>query len=380
MMSLEAQNISKRRVILFGRGFLFVGPLAVALLAAPGCNQEGYPTDNTWHYQGKAPSGAPRTSSSFAYRYPDAAPTLDAAGLQDLVSKYRQRVVLLDFWASWSRETRDELAMLARLQSELKDEGFQVIACNFDSPDNWNSTTVPILHGSEANYPCVVISKSARPELRAWLSSEWSFDVPARFVISRGGKVTTTAFAGTPLGAIEQQVRALVRGGPASEHNSVAQGEVALRLKLVNVSAGKAESLGEVIAPTRDPNILAERAGALIADRLQRDSNPRIALAAFPTLPGRSAAGPMGTELATRVAASMRDKGYYDLIEPSRTNGMLKTAGQSVMSIEYEPGNLQGKLPADYLVIGWLRGDVGIADSTATLAGERSDAGDDPTP
>jgi hypothetical protein len=88
----------------------------------------------------------------------------------------------------------------------------------------------------------------------------------------------------------------------------------------------------------------------------------------------------MGTDLATRVAASMRDKGYYDLIEPSRTNGMLKNAGQSVMSIEYEPANLQGKLPADYLVIGWLRGDVGIADSTATLAGERSDAGDDPTP
>ena len=82
----------------------FLGLVAACLISlamASACNQEGYPLENTWHYHGKAPSGAPRQGSSFAYRYPDAAPVLDAAGLQDLVSKYRPRVVLLDFWASW---------------------------------------------------------------------------------------------------------------------------------------------------------------------------------------------------------------------------------------------------------------------------------------
>ena len=361
----------------------FLGLVAACLISlamASACNQEGYPLENTWHYHGKAPSGAPRQGSSFAYRYPDAAPVLDAAGLQDLVSKYRQRVVLLDFWASWSRETREELEMLARLQRDLKDEGFQVIACNFDPESDWTRSTVPILHGAGANYPCVVISKDARPDLRAWLSSNWSYDLPARFVISRGGRVTTQAFAGTPLAAVEQQVRTLVRGGPASENNTLAMGEIALRLKLINIGSGQADSLGEVIAPVSNPEMIAEQAGDLLARHLERDSNPRIAIAPFPTLPTRTKAGPLGNDLAKRVTIALRDKGFFDLIEPARAERLLEGAGQTVMAVEYEPGRAQGRIPSDYLVIGWLRGDVGVADSTMTLAGEKSDVGDDVAP
>lgn len=379
-MSLEARTQTIRHSIARKSRIVIAMGCVASLLVAAACNQEGYPLENTWHYQGKAPSGAPRNSSSFAYRYPDIAPTLDAAGLQDLVSKYRQRVVLLDFWASWSRETREELEMLSRLQRDLKDEGFQVIACNFDPESNWSSTTVPILHGAGANYPCVVIAKEARPDLRAWLSTQWSYDVPARFIISRGGRVTTQAFAGTPLASIEQQVRTQVRGGSSSEHNQVAIGELALRLKLVNVGSGQAESIGEVIAPSKNPVMLGSQAAELIAKHLQRDSNPRIAIAPFPALPSRTKAGPLGNELAKRVSQAMRDKGFFDLIEPSRAESMLDSSGQTVMTIEYEPGNIQGKIAADYLVIGWLRGDVGVADSTAALAGERSDVGDDLSP
>ena len=77
---------------------------------------------------------------------------------------------------------------------------------------------------------------------------------------------------------------------------------------------------------------------------------------------------------------ALRDKGFFDLIEPARAERLLEGAGQTVMAVEYEPGRAQGRIPADYLVIGWLRGDVGVADSTMTLAGEKSDVGDDLAP
>jgi alkyl hydroperoxide reductase subunit AhpC len=206
-------------------GCVWLGLLALALAAS--CTSEGYPYDNTFHMQGKAPSHAP-AESTYAYRFPDAPPVLDAAGLQDFVSKFKQRVVLIDFWASWSRQNRDELGALARMQEEMQSDGFQVIACNLDSQDQWSTVTVPMLHGAKANYPCVVIPKEARAALRAWLSPDWSYDLPARFVISRSGQVTAQALGGESLGSVEQQVRRLVMGRvPAAAPVQTASGHQA---------------------------------------------------------------------------------------------------------------------------------------------------------
>src|ERR1043166_6041429 len=128
------------------RFFLFPSVMSFIALAAcanVGGTTDGYPLDNTYHYQGKAPSSPPQ-ASAYGYRYPDVAPVLGAKDLQEFVGKFRQRVVLLDFWASWSRETREEMMMLAHLQEEMEDEGFQVVACSFDPETKWTTTTVPM--------------------------------------------------------------------------------------------------------------------------------------------------------------------------------------------------------------------------------------------
>lgn len=340
----------------------------LTVLSNMGCNQEGYPYENTWHIQGKAPSHAPKPST-FAYRYPDVVPVLDAPGMQDFVSKYRHQVVVLDFWASWSRQNREELEMLARLQSDLRDQGFQVIACNLDGEAEWARTTVPILHGAGGNFPCVIIPPDAKAEIRSWLAPDWDYDIPARFVINRSGRVVMQAYADTPLSAVEQQVRDLVRGGPGRDDGQIASNEIGVRLKLINVAAGQGESIGQAVAMSSDPDELAERAADLIAGQLDRSRNPRIAICPFSPMPGKAPAGPLGVELANRVSTKLKDKGFFDQIEPARAESMVESSGQSVVKIEYDPSVAQGRLSADYLVIGWLRGDVGAADSNASLAG-----------
>lgn len=344
---------------------------AMILVAAPmlGCNREGYPYENTWHFHGKAPSHAP-SGSTFAYRYPDVAPVLDASGMQDFVGKYRHHVVVLDVWASWSRQNREELEMLARLQSDMRDQGFQVIACNLDPEEEWSKTTVPILHGAGGNFPCVIIPPDAKAEIRSWLAPEWNYDIPARFVINRSGRVVMQAYADTPLSAVEQQVRDLVRGAPGRDDNQIASNEVAVRLKLINIAAGEGESIGQAVAMSDNPERLAEQAADLIAKQLDRSRNPRIAITPFSSLPGRAKAGPYGIDLANRVSQKLKDKGFFDQIEPARAESMVESSGQSVMKIEYDPSAAQGRIAADYLVVGWLRGEVGAADSTAALAGD----------
>ena len=48
------------------------------------------------------------------------------------LSKYKGRVVYLDFWASWCGPCRESLPLLNNLRSELKRKGFEVVAVNLD--------------------------------------------------------------------------------------------------------------------------------------------------------------------------------------------------------------------------------------------------------
>ncbi len=58
---------------------------------------------------------------------------LDAAGLQDFVSKFKHRVVLLDFWATWCTPCIKEMPSYADFWRRNKDRGVEVIGVIFDS-------------------------------------------------------------------------------------------------------------------------------------------------------------------------------------------------------------------------------------------------------
>jgi len=50
-------------------------------------------------------------------------------GLQNLKGKY----VLVSFWASWNRQSRDEIPAFKTLYDSFKDKNFEILAVSFDS-------------------------------------------------------------------------------------------------------------------------------------------------------------------------------------------------------------------------------------------------------
>lgn len=60
-------------------------------------------------------------------------PNIDADGKDPVVlSEYKEKVVYLDFWASWCRPCLDSLPWLSEIYVELKAQGFTVVAVNID--------------------------------------------------------------------------------------------------------------------------------------------------------------------------------------------------------------------------------------------------------
>ena len=319
-----------------------------------GCTNDGYPLDNTYHVQGKAPSSTPQPST-FAYRYPDSPPVLNEKGLKQLVEQYRQRVVLLDFWATWSHSNREEMRMLARLQDDLRDEGFQVIACSFDEPIKWSKTIVPILHDAQARFPCVIIPQENRMDVRMWLEPGWNYEVPARFVIGRDGQVVLTAMTDVPLAGIEQQVRELVLHGTGGGGHvgTIAQAAQA-RGKLINIKTGSFDSLPD-LSSLSDPRRIAEQMADQIAQRIDPEKNPRIAILPFPKSMGQRSSDPEGERTAELVEEALRERGFVNIVRPAQAEKLMNGAGLSATSIEFEPAMARDVLHCDYVVVGYVR-------------------------
>ncbi len=333
-------------------------PLVAALLAVAtaGCDMGRDPPQRTVADTTPAGVDSTRDGSAYAYHYPPAPPVLDCQGLKTFLRGFRHHVVVLEFWGSWSRQSREEISALADLHDELRDRGLRVVACSFDPPDEWVTRTVPILQGAGANYPCVVMPRETRSELRGWLGEAWNYDVPARFILDGEGRVVARAFSGSPVSRVLAKARQALDAGKLAAARS-ATSRLKLRARLVNTLTGGSEPLPQAVADVASPDLLAGQIVSYVAARLDRTQNRRIAVLPFPSSKRRGQAGPLGFDMARKVVSSLRDRGFHDLMGPVEAQRMIERAGISAMAIDFDPSVTRGRMDADYLIVGWIKGD-----------------------
>lgn len=380
--------------------FFGLTALGVGLAAfASACN-----TSDTRTGQVQASNDTIYRYSAYRYQYPPAPPVIDARSLREFVGQNRDKVVVLAFWASWSPTSRSELAPLAMFQEDMYAQGVRVIACTFDPPSEWATRVVPFLQSARANYPCFVIPNEARGEVRDWLAREWNCDLPARFVFDRDGRVSYRALIGSSIDSVMDEARAmLVDGGthhtlapresvgefaprssaatyPAAPHDAAPHttapskpsgdtpsvravgdrresGAISLMARLVNVATGEAEILPVAFSAAGNADVMAAELSAYLAVRLSQAETQRIAILPFAPVAQRTRPTKLGRELAARVEAGLRRRGFADLLGPSVAESVLADAGVSAVAIDYDPTLASRRVAADFLVIGWLKGD-----------------------
>jgi peroxiredoxin len=323
---------------------------SLVLVFTVGCQN----ADNTWMVQGKDDS-PPAPPSSHHYAYPEEAPLVAADDVLSLINRFRQRVIVLDVWAAWNRRCRDEMIGLTQLQQEFGDGRLQVISCNLDSPAEWKQVTVPVLHGAEANFPCVVLERDSRPALREWLGGRWDYDLPARFIIDRQGQVAGEYFGDASMDQVQNEARRAVE--------SAGRGDIALRSasaaingKLINVQTGEAHPIPNMTSDSSDGDELIQHVVKVISSRLGGTEPVRVAI--LPFAASRSTKGDAGTKLAEGVVDGLRSDRNFEMVGPAATQRMVQDAGLTATSIDFDPPIVTGQLPADYLVVGRLDGEL----------------------
>ena len=108
----------------------------------------------------------------------------DASGKPVMLSEFRGKVVLLNFWATWCAPCRTEIPWFTEFQKAYGDRDFVVLGVSLDE-DGWKSVK-PYMEENRMNYR-VMIGNDDIARLYGGVKS-----LPTTLIIDRSGRIAVT--------------------------------------------------------------------------------------------------------------------------------------------------------------------------------------------
>ncbi|HWR75604.1 MAG TPA: TlpA disulfide reductase family protein [Thiobacillus sp.] len=134
----------------------------------------------------------PPLSHSLTLQTPKPAPALklkDLDGQTHDLARFRGRVVLVNFWATWCPPCRREMSSMERLSQALKGEAFSVLAVDVgEDADTIGAFTSQL--DTEPTFPILLDTRSGT--LQAWKVA----GLPTTFLVDRQGRIVASAIGG----------------------------------------------------------------------------------------------------------------------------------------------------------------------------------------
>jgi peroxiredoxin len=108
----------------------------------------------------------------------------DANGKTVLLSEYRGKVVLLNFWATWCGPCKVEIPWFIEFERRHKDQGFAVVGISMDE-DGWPAVR-PFIAEAGINYR-ILMGDDSVSQLYGGVES-----LPTTFILDRDGRIAAT--------------------------------------------------------------------------------------------------------------------------------------------------------------------------------------------
>jgi peroxiredoxin len=112
---------------------------------------------------------------------------MDLEGKAHSLSEYRGKVILVNFWATWCPPCRDEMPSMQRLWTQLKDDGFTILA--IDIGETADDIT-PFTMEYDLDFPILL-----DPESKT--ATKWSVrGLPTSFLVDKQGTMVYQTIGG----------------------------------------------------------------------------------------------------------------------------------------------------------------------------------------
>ena len=116
---------------------------------------------------------------------------------------HRERVILLNLWATWCLPCRRELPLLSELARDQKSRGLDVVGVDVDTGDR-RRKTMEFLRTSPVSYPIAIPEQMPQigPEVEA---------IPTTFLIDREGRIAVILVGAFDKDALRRAVTELLQ-------------------------------------------------------------------------------------------------------------------------------------------------------------------------
>jgi peroxiredoxin len=125
-----------------------------------------------------------------------------ADGVSHELSKYKGKVVLVNFWATWCGPCRAEIPDFVEAYSKYKGKGFEIIGISLDQ-DGWTKVT-PFAKQNKINYP-VVLGTEQVVENYGGIEA-----IPTTFLVDKNGTIVDKHVGTMTLKLLESKLKPLL--------------------------------------------------------------------------------------------------------------------------------------------------------------------------
>ena len=125
----------------------------------------------------------------------------DLDGQPLVLSHYRGKVVLLDFWATWCTPCREEAPHFVAFQEKYREQGLQVLGISMDDDPQ---AVRGFYREFKLNYPVAMGTTQVAEAYGGVLG------LPITFLVGRDGRIAAKYAGPVPMPALEQRIASLL--------------------------------------------------------------------------------------------------------------------------------------------------------------------------
>jgi thiol-disulfide isomerase/thioredoxin len=139
---------------------------------------------------------------------PQLAP-LDEGVYRKILQQQRDRVVLVNFWATWCEPCREEMPHLAALERKLRNRGFALITISADEPEQ-EAEAFQFLKDQGVRFPAYLKRVENDDRFISSIDAKWSGALPALFLFDRHGSKAASFIGETEMKDLEAAIEKLL--------------------------------------------------------------------------------------------------------------------------------------------------------------------------
>jgi thiol-disulfide isomerase/thioredoxin len=136
---------------------------------------------------------------------------VDEQAFGSIVTAHRDRILLVDFWATWCAPCREEFPRLVSLYSTYRDRGLSFVAISCDEPEQ-EANAAAFLKQQAAPGPFYIKRARSDDQFIDSIDPEWSGALPALFLFDRAGRKAKSFIGETDIKLIEASLKTLLTG------------------------------------------------------------------------------------------------------------------------------------------------------------------------